>query len=180
MGHQSYLLLAKDEEDKQRILSVIANHNSYNDNFAGFLAGNEEEKKIALDILTTSPMITGEEITHIASTTLLKNKPKKYADYNIAILCCNGGGRHSTFKWFCNNKVECEEWRNQKWLSKKVSRIIVEKLEVVRCVRCAVKMLSNEGKRDYSIGEGAYVCDKCLDEEEEYCFQQHLLSCEEQ
>ena len=46
---------------------------------------------------------------------------------------------------------------------------------VVMCVRCACNMTAEERNRDYTIGKGAYVCDKCLDDEEEYCFQQHLL-----
>jgi hypothetical protein len=47
--------------------------------------------------------------------------------------------------------------------------------EMVMCVRCACNMTAEERNRDYSIGKGAYVCDKCLHDEEEYCFQQHLL-----
>jgi hypothetical protein len=111
MGHQSYILLAKDEEEVERIVNVIRDHNLHYDTLT------EEQKK------DDKYDMTGEDLYDIVITGLLKNKPKKYADYNHAILCCNGGGRSRTFNWFYRNNVECEGYMGQKWLSKKYRKI---------------------------------------------------------
>lgn len=110
MGHQSYILLAKDEEEVERIVNVIRDHNLHYDTLT------EEQKK------DDKWDITGEELECIVSTRLLKNKPKKYADYNYAVLCGNGGGRGRTFNWFNRSYVEWECYRGQKWLSKREIR----------------------------------------------------------
>ena len=108
MGHQDYILLVKNEEDKQRIIKVIHDHNHYHDN----LEPEQQEDPVFHK--------TGEELECCCYTTLLKSKPKKYADYTHAIVCGNGGGRLSTFKWFQDNEVELEGYHKQKWVSKRV------------------------------------------------------------
>ena len=109
MGHQDYILLVKNEEDKQRIIKVIHDHNHYHDN----LEPEQQEDPVFQNK-------TGEELECCCYTTLLKSKPKKYADYTHAIVCGNGGGRLSTFKWFQDNEVEHEGYHSQKWVSKRV------------------------------------------------------------
>ena len=41
---------------------------------------------------------------------------------------------------------------------------------LVKCVRCLCGIHANDPDRDYTIGLNAYVCDRCVGEEEE-CFE---------
>ena len=58
--------------------------------------------------------------------------------------------------------------------SDKGKKRIVKKL-TIQCIRCSDHIERNtitERNRDRTIGECAYVCDTCVDDEEEYCYQQ--------
>jgi len=99
MGWQSYILLFKNKEEENRIISVIKEHNTIKDE------------------------TVGETLIACVIVKLLKTKPKKLFEYDKAILCGNGGGRSSTFEWFYSNKVLLVPFTNQKWLSKEKENI---------------------------------------------------------
>jgi hypothetical protein len=137
MGHQSYILLVKDEAEHERIMSVIQAHNSYWDTLT-----EEQKKDPQYDLV-------GEDLEYLVKTNLLKSKPKKYAEYQWAILCGNGGGRSNTFNWFWKHNVMFEPFQRQKWLSTKTSKIVQDR----KCATCRCSITTNERE-----------CDKCFDE----------------
>jgi len=75
MGWQSYFILYTNEDEKQKILQAIEDHNS-EENFD----------------------IVGEELINVCETELKKKRNK----LNKVILFGNGGGRSNTFDYFTN------------------------------------------------------------------------------
>jgi hypothetical protein len=114
MGHQSYILLAKDEADMDRIIAVILEHNL-------------KLSMITLEVCDDENYVfeVGEKLEQIGYSPLLKTTPKMFAplNYTRAVLCGNGGGRSSTFNWFRKHQVCCVPYSGQKWISKKFTPI---------------------------------------------------------
>lgn len=84
MGWQSYVMFYNTEEQKQQIINVINTHNELNNDEVG-------EELI---------MCCWVEIQKMYKRGVGKNM-------RYAILCGNGGGRHSTFSYFFNNRIKC-------------------------------------------------------------------------
>jgi hypothetical protein len=112
MGHQSYVLLAKDDADMDRIIVVILEHN-----LKLSMITQEEcnDENYVFEV--------GEELRQIGYSPLLKTTPKRFANYTRAVLCGNGGGRSSTFNWFGKHQVCCVPYSRQQWISKKFTPI---------------------------------------------------------
>ena len=119
MGHQSYILLVKDDEQKQHILKTILDHNSFYDCFTQEQINDPNFKHEV-----------GEELQHIEYLKLLKSRPKCVAEYPHAIICGNGGGSSRTFEWFEKHQVKCIPYQHssKRWISHKVKSYIYKKL----------------------------------------------------
>lgn len=91
MGHQSYVLPYKNEQEKKRILQVIKEHNEFDDT-------DWENPKVGEGLygIVDAPMQDGPWTgdTYGYPFTWLGS-----------ILCGHGGGRTSTFKWFQDHEV---------------------------------------------------------------------------
>jgi hypothetical protein len=87
MGWQGYVLGYSNDEEKQKILDVIKDHNNLNhDDIEGGL---------------------GEEIVDVNEVEFTKPyKRGRLQTKTHAILCGNGGGRYSTFNYF----QRCYPW----------------------------------------------------------------------
>ena len=102
MGIQSYILLVKNDDDKNRIINALIAHNNYKETIT------EEQYN--------NPLLG------FRYTKLLKNRPKKYQNYTHAIRCCNEDGSRNTFNWFDEHQINCLPHTPtcDNWLSNKV------------------------------------------------------------
>lgn len=119
MGHQSYLLLYATEEEKQKIIKCIKEHNSY-----WHTLTKEQKNNPEYDI-------TGEPLECVVSLKILKARPKYASKYTHAIICGNSGGRFNTIDWFENNNIEYLPYKrsHDRWLSS--SKEVIDTKEYV-------------------------------------------------
>tara|TARA_R110002020_G_scaffold298005_1_gene513722 strand:+ start:306 stop:770 length:465 start_codon:yes stop_codon:yes gene_type:complete len=136
MGWQSYILYYNTEEEKQRIIDAIKAHNNTeckcpeheNDipfHHWGFCdcdcdenaTAEEHEAKINAYENSKNKVDckcfddVGEELEMVCWVKIHKPyKRGKGANCEYAILCGNGGGRHSTFGYFIKNRIRFEEY----------------------------------------------------------------------
>lgn len=116
MGWQSYVLYYNTEEQKQKIIDTIKSHNEYKCQcdkppiFNCEICGEYNECNCDCYDCDCYDDI-GEEL-EMVSWIKMKKPYKRGIGKNCeyAILCGNGGGRHSTFNYFYKNGIRAEEY----------------------------------------------------------------------